>query len=220
MAQAAPRLAVTKFGPPQPPRTVVPRVQPVAVLDRLIEGHPVTLVAALAGAGKTVLLTEWVHHRPEGSWAWLTCDVTDADSARFWTSVIAACAHLGDGIGNDAQALLAEDPPALDDVVPSLVNDLARLDRRAALVIDDLHVVPADAVAPLGLLVERLPPAVALVLGSRSDPPLPLSRWRVNGLLGELRTDELRFSARETTGGRRERRRAQPRRCRHVDGAN
>ena len=198
MAQAAPRLAVTKFGPPQPPRTVVPRVQPVAVLDRLIEGHPVTLVAALAGAGKTVLLTEWVHHRPEGSWAWLTCDVTDADSARFWTSVIAACAHLGDGIGNDAQALLAEDPPALDDVVPSLVNDLARLDRRAALVIDDLHVVPADAVAPLGLLVERLPPAVAVVLGSRSDPPLPLSRWRVNGLLGELRTDELRFSARDT----------------------
>ena len=95
MAQAAPRLAVTKFGPPQPPRTVVPRVQPVAVLDRLIEGHPVTLVAALAGAGKTVLLTEWVHHRPEGSWAWLTCDVTDADSARFWTSVIAACRAPG-----------------------------------------------------------------------------------------------------------------------------
>ena len=58
--------------------------------------------------------------------------------------------------------------------------------------------VPADAVAPLGLLVERLPPAVAVVLGSRSDPPLPLSRWRVNGLLGELRTDELRFSARDT----------------------
>jgi ATP/maltotriose-dependent transcriptional regulator MalT len=39
---------------------------------------------------------------------------------------------------------------------------------------------------------------VALVLGSRSDPPLPLHRWRVNGLLGELRSDELRFSARET----------------------
>jgi LuxR family transcriptional regulator, maltose regulon positive regulatory protein len=194
----APRSAVTKFGPPRPPRTVVPRVQPVAALDRLVEEHPVTLVAALAGAGKTVLLTEWIHHRPEGSWAWLTCDVTDADRARFWTSVIAACAHLGDGIGNDAQALLAEDPLALDEVVPSLVNDLARLDTRAALVIDDLHMVPADAVAPLGLLVERLPPAVALVVGSRSDPPLPLGRWRANGVLGELRSDQLRFSARDT----------------------
>jgi hypothetical protein len=98
MAQAAPRLAVTKFGPPMPPRTVVPRIQPAVALDGLVQRHPVTLVAALAGAGKTVLLTEWVRNRPEGSWAWLTCDVTDADSARFWTSVVAACAHLGDGI--------------------------------------------------------------------------------------------------------------------------
>jgi LuxR family maltose regulon positive regulatory protein len=174
------------------------RVQPVAALDRLVEEYPVTLVAALAGAGKTVLLTDWVHHRPEGSWAWLTCDVTDADSGRFWMSIVAASAHLGDGIGHEARALLAEDPLALDDVVPSLVNDLARLDRPAALVIDDLHMVPSDAVEPLGLLVERLPPGVALVLGSRSDPPLPLHRWRANGLLGELRTDELRFSARDT----------------------
>ena len=192
------QLAVTKFGPPVPPRTAVPRAQPVGALDRLVEGHPVTLVAAQAGAGKTVLLTEWVHQRPPESWAWLTCDVTDADPTRFWTSVIAAFAHLGDGVGNDAQALLAEDPLALDDVLPSLVNDLATIERRAVLVVDDLHMVPADAVAPLGFLVERLPPAVALVLSSRSDPPLPLARWRVNGLLGELRTDELRFSGRDT----------------------
>ncbi len=198
MADAVPLLAVTKFAPPTPPRTVMARDHPVALLDRLVDEHPVTLIAALAGAGKTVLLTDWVHHRPEESWAWLTCDVTDADSARFWMSIVAACAHLGDGIGNEARALLAEDPLALDDVVPSLVNDLARLDRGAALVIDDLHMVPADAVAPLGLLVERLPPGVALVLGSRSDPPLPLHRWRANGILGELRTDQLRFSADDT----------------------
>jgi LuxR family maltose regulon positive regulatory protein len=180
------------------PRTLVPRDQQVAALDLLVEQYPVTVVTAPAGTGKTVLLTEWVHQRPAGSWSWLSCDVIDADSTRFWTSVIAACAHLGDGIGNEARALLTEDPLALDDVVPSLVNDLARLDRAVVLVIDDLHMVPSRAVAPLGLLVERLPSAVALVLASRSDPPLPLHRWRVNGLLGELRSDELRFSVTET----------------------
>ncbi len=192
------RVAVTKLVPPLAPRTLVPRDEQVAALDRLVEEHPVTLVAAPAGAGKTVVLTEWIHRRPEGSWTWLSCDVTDADSARFWNSVIAACARLGDGIGEEAEALLAEDPLALDDVVPSLVNDLARLDRCVALLIDDLHLVPPRAVAPLGLLVERLPPAVSLVLGSRSDPLLPLHRWRVNGVLGELRSHQLRFSARET----------------------
>ena len=145
-----------------------------------------------------MLLAEWVRHRPADSWSWLSCDVTDTDGARFWASVIAVSAHLGEGVGADARLLLAEDPKALDDVVPSLVNDLARLDRGDVLVIDDLHMVPSQRVAPLGLLVERLPPGVALVLGSRFDPPLPLHRWRATGRLGELRSDELRFSARET----------------------
>jgi LuxR family transcriptional regulator, maltose regulon positive regulatory protein len=198
MEDTAPRIAVTKLVLPAAPSTLVPRSEHVAALDCLVQQHPVTLVAAPAGAGKTVLLAEWVRHLPSGSWAWLSCDVTDADSTRFWASVIAACAHLGDGIGDEARTLLAEDPLALDDVMPSLVNDLAMLDRRAVLVIDDLHLVPSHAAAPFGLLVERLPPGVALVIGSRSDPPLPLHRWRVNGMLGELRTGELRFSARET----------------------
>ena len=198
MVDTAPRIAVTKLVLPAAPSTLVPRDQHVAALDRLVREHPVTLVAAPAGAGKTVLLGEWVRHLPSGSWAWLSCDVSDADSTRFWAAVIAACAHLGEGIGEEARTLLAEDPLALGDVVPSLVNDLAMLDLPAVLVIDDLQVVPSGAVAPLGLLVERLPPGMALVLGSRSDPPLALHRWRVTGLLGELRYDALRFSARET----------------------
>ena len=60
-------------------------------------------------------------------------------------------------------------------MVPSLVNDLAALGRRVVLVIDDVHLVPAAAVEPLGLLVERLPAVVALVLGARCFPPLPLA---------------------------------------------
>lgn len=39
----------------------MPRDQSVAALDRLVEEHPVTLVAAPAGSGKTVLMAEWVH---------------------------------------------------------------------------------------------------------------------------------------------------------------
>ena len=197
MEDAGTRPAVTKFVPPVAPSTLVPRHHHVAALDRLVARHPVTLVAAPAGSGKTVLLVEWVQQRTEGSWAWLSCDVTDAHGDRFWVSVVEACGRLGEAVGEEARALLAEEPEALDDVVPALVNDLASLDRHTVLVIDDLHVVPSRAVAPLALLVERLPPTAALVLATRSDPPLPLHRWRLNGLLGEVRSDELRFSARE-----------------------
>ena len=45
----------------------------------------------------------------------------------------------------------------------------------------------------LELLVEHLPAQVHLVLSSRSDPLLPLARWRAQGYLNELRADDLRL---------------------------
>ena len=47
---AGPPVAVSKLVPGGAPRTLVPRDQPVAALYRLVEEHPVTLVAAPAGA--------------------------------------------------------------------------------------------------------------------------------------------------------------------------
>jgi LuxR family maltose regulon positive regulatory protein len=41
--------------------------------------------------------------------------------------------------------------------------------------------------------VEHLPAHVHLLLSSRVDPDLPLSRWRARGQLLEIRTDDLRF---------------------------
>ena len=36
-----------------------------------------------------------------------------------------------------------------------------------------------------------------IMLITRADPPIPLSRWRLNGELNEIRTDDLRFSLEE-----------------------
>jgi LuxR family maltose regulon positive regulatory protein len=47
-------------------------------------------------------------------------------------------------------------------------------------------------------LLDQLPPTVQLVLATRSDPPLPLARMRVQGALHEVREADLRFSADET----------------------
>ena len=43
-------------------------------------------------------------------------------------------------------------------------------------------------------LLDRCPPQLHLVLITRADPPLPLSRLRVRGELAELRAEQLRFS--------------------------
>jgi LuxR family maltose regulon positive regulatory protein len=47
-------------------------------------------------------------------------------------------------------------------------------------------------------LIEHLPPQLHLVLATRSDPPLPLARWRARGYLDDLRPTDLRFTREET----------------------
>ncbi|MCU1517098.1 MAG: hypothetical protein JWQ75_1819, partial [Pseudarthrobacter sp.] len=46
--------------------------------------------------------------------------------------------------------------------------------------------------------LEHLPPQVHVVVSTRSDPDLPLSRWRVRGELEEIRAADLRFTPDET----------------------
>src|SRR5437762_1433134 len=77
---------------------------------------------------------------------------------------------------------------------PRLVR---HLDGIRLLVIDDLHLVARAALTSLGELLERLPSSVRVVVSARSDPRLPLHRWRAGGRLSELRAAELRMDASE-----------------------
>ena len=74
------------------------------------------------------------------------------------------------------------------------------------LVLDDYHLVTSARVhASVATLLDRGPSQLHLVLITRADPPLQLSRLRVRGDLAELRAEDLRFSfdeAREFVGDR------------------
>ena len=63
------------------------------------------------------------------------------------------------------------------------------------LVLDDYHVIDAEPVhSGITFLLDHLPPQMNLVIASRADPPLPLSRLRGRGELAELRASDLRFT--------------------------
>ena len=67
------------------------------------------------------------------------------------------------------------------------------------LVLDDYHLIRnRDIHTLLDQLIEHLPPQLHLVLISRSDPPLPLARWRAKGYLNDLRPTDLCFTLEET----------------------
>jgi LuxR family transcriptional regulator, maltose regulon positive regulatory protein len=171
--------------------------------ERLQQGmeQAVTLVSAPAGFGKTTLLTQWIAEcgRPV---AWLSLSPEDNDPVLFLSYLIAALCTVDPHLGATALALLrTSQPPAPETVITLLVNDLMRSPTGDfALVLDDYHLITAEPLhRALNALVEHIPPQMHLLIATRADPPLPLSRLRVRGHLLELRTADLRFSSQEAS---------------------
>src|SRR5260370_14201183 len=67
--------------------------------------------------------------------------------------------------------------------------------RDTVLILDDYHVIEEPALhESLLFLLDHLPGTLHLVLATRVDPPLALSRWRARGQMREIRDSDLRFS--------------------------
>lgn len=159
----------------------------------------VTLVSAPAGFGKTTLLTEWFATANDAGFltAWVSLDRSESDPLLFWSYVITAIRRAVPALDACQHALPAA-PAPVEDVVTSLVNDLASLRDELVLVLDDYHVVESMEVhESIRFLIEHLPSRMHLVLATRADPPLPLAALRARGELLEVRAAELRFTAAE-----------------------
>ena len=195
----SPRFPSSKF---RIPKLMPELVRRSRLLDRLDRGDQVrlALVVGPAGAGKTMLLADWLAASPERPSAWLSCDAADADPARFVAAIIEA-ARYGFGqpsIGEDARQLIGLDGEVSADAVAALADDLDVPDGVRVLVIDDFHLAGAASADTLRWLVEYHPPSLQLVVASRVDPPLRVHRMRAHQDLVELRDGDLAFSEEET----------------------
>jgi LuxR family maltose regulon positive regulatory protein len=191
-------LAATKLQIPRARARLVPRPRLVSVLTRAARARLV-LLHAPAGSGKTTLLAEWyASPSEERPFAWLTLDSADNDPVRFLEGVIAALQTVDPGTGAQALVHLAG-PAALEDVVlPSLVNDIARLPRPVVLALDDYYLITSPVVhKAVTYLLDHQPDTLQVLIGTRAEPALPLGRLRVQGELVEVRGDLLRFTADE-----------------------
>lgn len=157
-----------------------------------------TLVSAPAGFGKTTLIVQWLSEMVHPV-AWLSLDESDGDPARFLAYLVAAVAQTGSDFGASVQALLqAPQPPAEKILLSALINELAGLQQPLFLVLDDYHSLQNQAVhRQLNFLSEYQPQHIHLVIVTREDPPLPLSRLRAQGQVLEIRQPDLRFTHQE-----------------------
>ncbi len=160
--------------------------------------HRLTLISAPPGFGKTTLLRQWL---PEATQpvAWLSLDQSDNDPVHFWRYVFAALQRAQPAIEPAGLALLRSPRPMQTEaVITALLNAVAGLQSDLTLVLDDYHVIDASAIHEgLAFLIDHCPPTLHLALATRSDPALPLARWRVRGELAEVRARHLRFTLEE-----------------------
>ena len=197
---AASPLLETKLYVPRWRTGLVPRARLIERLDRGTE-RKLTLVSAPAGFGKTTLLAEWLAAIPaaERPAAWVSLDQSDNDPALFWAYFITALQKVQSEVGESALSLLhSPQPPPIESVLTTLINEINAIEDDFALILDDYHVIDAQPVQDgTTFLLDHLPPQMHLVIASRADPPLPLSRLRGRGELAELRASDLRFTPEE-----------------------
>ena len=200
-------ILATKLYIPPPRAKIVLRPRLIERLNQgLSSGCKLTLISASAGFGKTTLVSEWIAgcKRPV---AWLSLDEGDNDPTRFLTYLVAALQTLAlsevegiaANIGAGALAVLqSTQPPSTESILTTLLNEIATIQEYFVLVLDDYHMIDSKAVDnALAFLLEHLPPQMHLVIATREDPQLPLSRLRARGQLTELRLTDLRFTPAE-----------------------
>lgn len=154
-------------------------------------GAPVSTLIAPVGAGKTVLLSQWVTSRSDLGFVWLDLGAADNDPQRFIGRLMA---------GLSAQTGARQDlgtPHALSDGAlgrSALEGLLAVFHEHPGLtlIIDDLHTVSNGAIlADLWWLADHLPAHTHIVFSSRVDLDFGRSRHRLRHSLLELRQSDL-----------------------------
>ena len=190
-------LLATKRTPPRPRSNLVPRPRLLRQLNAgLSPDCKLTLISAPAGFGKTTLLVEWIASGPPiAGLAWLSLDEADNDCARFQAYLQVALQTVCPALSKVAPGQTPSSASPDEAALALLVNALAQFEAPFALVLDDYHVIREPAVhAAVGYLLEHRPPAMRLLIATRSDPPLGLARLRARGQLTELRQTDLRFT--------------------------
>ncbi len=192
-------LIATKFNIPTQRSDLVLRARLREMLEQGAR-HPLTLISAPPGFGKTMLAAQWARSQADYQVGWLSLDEADSQPTAFWRYMVGALQHCCPGLAETAQVMLTvPKAPPIETILATLINEIASFDRALLLVLDDYHLVQNPEVHKgLIFLLDHLPENLHIFILTREDPPLNLARRRARGQMMEIRAVELRFDIGET----------------------
>lgn len=188
------QLLKTKLFIPSPKPKDIVRSQLINKLNAGVD-RTLSLVIAPAGFGKTKLVSSWatVCNQPV---AWLSINEMDNDPFTFLIYLIAAVQTIDRNFGKKILPMLrSPQPPSIETIMVAIVNEFSSLDENIVLVLDDYHIIDSKPVdRAMSYLLSNMPSQLHLMICTREDPNLPISRLRAKRQLTELRSKDLRFS--------------------------
>ena len=159
-------------------------------------GRKLILISAPAGFGKTTVVCDWIDLNKIPA-AWFSLDNGDNDPAVFLNYIISGIQSIHSAFGQSALRLLnSPNKPSVESITSLLINEILNINQNFILVLDDFHLIKSNEVLKLvTYLLEHIPGNVHIVILTRSDPALSVSRLRSQHQLVELRSSDLSFSA-------------------------
>ncbi len=172
----------------------VERTNLLQLLDKA-KNYPLVLINGPAGYGKTTLISQWCANKK--NIGWYSLDESDNQTERFATYFCAALYHAIN------QALPDEDNIARQSNLSSLLSqqlvNISTINEHFYLIIDDYHLIHNDEIhEALKYWIRHQPPAMTLILISRSVPPLGVAGLRVQEQLLEIDAHQLSFNHQES----------------------
>ncbi|WP_369195064.1 LuxR C-terminal-related transcriptional regulator [Streptomyces djakartensis] len=178
----------TRFALPGRPATFLRRPRLVRHLDQALR-TPLTVVGGSAGAGKTLLVADWAARLPQPV-AWLTCDPADRAPGVFWAYLLEALRSAGLDVAGPADGSRVD-----RRTLTRLAAALERRDHTAVVVLDAFDEVTSPEIAEqLEFVLHHAGRGLRLVLVTRTEPLLPLHRYRTSGEMTEIPDAELAFT--------------------------
>ena len=196
--RTSPPLVVVKARVPAPRARLVRRNK---LLECLCDeaDRRITLIHAPAGYGKSSVLAQWAESDPLRRFGWLTLETTDNDPVLFWRYILLALRALIPGFAVKAWSLLHGPQPDLEAVVTHVLNSSLDVPGRIVLILDDYHVITNPRCHELMQhFVDHLPKSMQVAFGTRTRPPLSLSKFETGGLGLVIDTTALQFTPEET----------------------
>ena len=186
----------SKFGCPAVPVRAIARPRLAEVLAK--PDWRVALVTGGLATGKTVAVAQWFQTLDPVAREWVTLDASDDRPERFWPTFVLALERAVPGAF--AQTAAATNVHRLPpEFLDRLLTAWSAVTDPLVIVLDDVHHLRSAQISEdLGFVVEHLPGGSRMLLTSRVNPRLPVSRWRGRGWLAELRQRDLALTLPET----------------------